>query len=113
MLRVSAHEAKQNFGDVLARAQGGPVEIMKYRRRVAVILSTEFFDQLEALKFVEMRRELSNLLACVNNMDGSTADNMIDALPAILRAIEGQYGAERPAPVHDHSDEKTEICGLR
>ena len=48
MFQFAAHEAKQRFGDLLHCACQSPVEIMKYRRRVAVLVSADEYDQLRA-----------------------------------------------------------------
>jgi len=88
MRRISAHDAKQNFGAVLEYAQGSPVEILKYRRRFAVILSAKEFDELEALRIIEAKRKIAGVLAKIEAADENSADGMVRALPHILRRIE-------------------------
>jgi prevent-host-death family protein len=50
MRTVSAKEAKDGFGALLDAAQRGPVTITKKGRAVAVVLSREDFERLEALE---------------------------------------------------------------
>jgi len=88
MRRISAHGAKQNFGAVLKWVQESPVEILKYRRRFAVILSAKEFDELEALRIIETKRQIASVLAKIDGADESSADGMIRALPHILQRIE-------------------------
>lgn len=50
MQTMTANQAKQNFGELLDKAQRGPVEITRHGRRVAVFLSGEDFDVANELK---------------------------------------------------------------
>lgn len=50
MRTVSAKEAKEGFGALLDAAQREPVTITKKGRPVAVVLSKEDFERLEALE---------------------------------------------------------------
>ena len=58
MLSVSAHDAKARFGQLLDAARTEPVTIKKHGRAVAVIMSTEEFDALEAMKLERLRAEV-------------------------------------------------------
>jgi prevent-host-death family protein len=49
MLNFDAKEAKQSFGRLLDSARRAPVTIRKHGRKVAVMLSHEEFEALEAL----------------------------------------------------------------
>jgi antitoxin (DNA-binding transcriptional repressor) of toxin-antitoxin stability system len=49
MDRVAASHAKQNFGDVLARAALGPVAIERHRKVVAALLPAEWLPRVESL----------------------------------------------------------------
>lgn len=44
MQTMTANQAKQNFGELLDKAQRGPVAITRHGRRVAVFLSGEDYD---------------------------------------------------------------------
>lgn len=47
---LSANEAKTHFGDMLLKAQRAPVQINKNGKPVAVVLSVEEYESIEALK---------------------------------------------------------------
>ena len=54
---MTANEAKTQFGDVLMKAQRSPVQINKHGKPVAVMISIEDYENLEALKlkWLQMR----------------------------------------------------------
>lgn len=58
MTKMSANSAKARFGELLDRARREPVTIEKHGRAVAVVLSTEDYDELEALKLSRLRDEV-------------------------------------------------------
>ena len=47
---LSANDAKTHFGDMLLKAQRSPVQINKNGKPVAVVISTEEYASIEALK---------------------------------------------------------------
>lgn len=47
---LSANEAKTHFGDMLLKAERGPVQINKNGKPVAVVFSVEEYESIEALK---------------------------------------------------------------
>ncbi|MCF6355627.1 MAG: type II toxin-antitoxin system prevent-host-death family antitoxin [Candidatus Polarisedimenticolaceae bacterium] len=47
---LNASDAKREFGEVLIKAQRGPVGINKNGKPIAVVVSTAEYAQLEALK---------------------------------------------------------------
>lgn len=47
---LSANEAKTHFGDMLLKAQRAPVQINKNGKPVAVVISVEDYESIEALK---------------------------------------------------------------
>ena len=47
---LNASDAKREFGDVLIKAQHGPVGINKNGKPIAVVISAAEYAQLEALK---------------------------------------------------------------
>lgn len=61
MYKMTANQAKQNFGELLDKAQAGPVEITKHGRRVGVLVSDEWFafDQFKKRRDFEKRLEES------------------------------------------------------
>lgn len=58
MQRVSAHDAKARFGQLLEAARNGPVTIEKHGREVAVLISKEEFDALQTVKLQYLRAEI-------------------------------------------------------
>lgn len=47
---LTANEAKTHFGDMLIKAQRAPIQINKNGKPVAVVISTEEYASIEALK---------------------------------------------------------------
>lgn len=48
MKTLAATDAKQNFAELISSVLKGPVEITRNNRRVAVVLSPEEYDALQA-----------------------------------------------------------------
>ena len=55
MARMSANDAKARFGQLLDAAQRAPVTIEKHGRAVAVVLSSEDYEELQAMKLERLR----------------------------------------------------------
>ncbi len=55
MSRMSANDAKARFGQLLDAAQRAPVTIEKHGRAVAVVLSSEDYEELQAMKLEKLR----------------------------------------------------------
>ena len=72
MQRFSAHEAKTRFGTLLDTARREPVVIEKHGRAVAVVLSKEEFDDIEAMKLERLRSEVQR------GIDASAAGDVVD-----------------------------------
>ena len=58
MSTLSASDAKREFGDVLLKAQKAPVRINKNGKPVAVVVSADEYEQLEALRESYLRAEI-------------------------------------------------------
>ena len=50
MEKISATEAKNNFGELLDSARRRPIEITKKGRSVAVVLAIEEFERLQTIE---------------------------------------------------------------
>jgi len=50
MHSLSANEAKTQFGDMLLKAQREPVQISRNGKPVAVVISAEEYQAIEAMK---------------------------------------------------------------
>ncbi|MBK5145598.1 type II toxin-antitoxin system Phd/YefM family antitoxin [Budviciaceae bacterium BWR-B9] len=60
---IPAQLAKNQFGDLLMKVQREPVEISKYGKRVAVVISPEEYEQFEKLKLQNLKSVLAESLA--------------------------------------------------
>ncbi len=69
MTRISANAAKARFGELLDKARREPVTIEKHGRPVAVVLSTEEYEELEALKLSQLRAEVGVGLQALDQGD--------------------------------------------
>ncbi len=58
MAKMSANDAKARFGELLDTARREAVTIEKHGRPVAVMLSIEDYEELEALKLSHLRAEI-------------------------------------------------------
>ena len=72
MQRFSAHDAKVHFGKLLDTARREPVTIEKHGRAVAVVISKEDFDDIEAMKLVRLRSEIQK------GVDASSAGDAVE-----------------------------------
>jgi len=60
---LNASDAKREFGEVLIKAQHGPVGINRNGKPVAVVISAAEFAQLEALKEEHLREAIQEGIA--------------------------------------------------
>jgi prevent-host-death family protein len=60
---LNASDAKREFGEVLIKAQHGPVGINRNGKPVAVVISAAEFAQLEALKEEHLREAIHEGIA--------------------------------------------------
>jgi len=69
MRSMSAHDAKARFGQLLDAARIGPVTINKHGRAVAVVISKEEFDAIEAIKLEKLRSEVQKGIQAIERGD--------------------------------------------
>ena len=69
MRNMSAHDAKARFGQLLDAARVEPVTINKHGRAVAVVMSKEEFDSIEALKLEKLRSEVHKGIEAIERGD--------------------------------------------
>ena len=69
MRSMSAHDAKARFGQLLDAARTGPVTIKKHGRAVAVVISKEEFDAMEAVKLEKLRSEVQKGIQAIERGD--------------------------------------------
>lgn len=70
---LTANEAKTQFGDLLLKAQREPVQISRNGKPVAVVVSAEDYEQIEAMKLqlLQMKVQRSQHdIATNNTVDG-------------------------------------------
>jgi len=63
---INAREAKNGFGDVLLKAQSGPIGINKNGKPVAVVISADEYAKIKFLRDEILQRELEKGLAAIN-----------------------------------------------
>lgn len=63
METVNASDAKREFGEVLLKAQKGPVGINKNGKPVAVMVSAETFDELQAVQRAALQQAIDDGMA--------------------------------------------------
>ncbi len=80
---LNASDAKREFGEVLIKAQRGPVGINKNGKPIAVVISAFEYEQLEALKEKQLQA------AVTEGVTDLSADRVIDGKSVIhkLRRI--------------------------
>jgi prevent-host-death family protein len=69
MLKFTAHDAKARFGTLIDTARREPVTIERHGRAVAVVLSKEEFDDIEAMKLEHLRTEVQKGLEASDQSD--------------------------------------------
>lgn len=82
MEALSANEAKTHFGDMLLKAQRAPIQINKNGKPVAVVISAEEFESIEALKLrlLQSRAAQANAdIATGNLVDGESFFDELEA----------------------------------
>jgi len=72
MLALSANDAKTQFGDMLMKVQRAPVQINKNGKPVAVVISVDEYQSMEALKLQLLKSRAVKALEDINN--GNTVD---------------------------------------
>lgn len=72
---LSANDAKTQFGDLLLRAQRAPVQINKNGKPVAVVISFDEYESMEALKLQDLQARAARAQADIEA--GNTADGEV------------------------------------
>lgn len=74
MQTMSAHEAKARFGQLLDAARLEPVTIEKHGRPVAVLVSKQEYDEIQAAKVERLRAEVQRGVDAIERGDFSEYD---------------------------------------
>jgi prevent-host-death family protein len=85
MQNISAHDAKARFGQLLDTARREPVVIERHGRAVAVVLSKEDYDELNAIKLQHLRAEIAVGVAEMER--GAFTDYGAEDLPTLADKI--------------------------
>lgn len=79
---LTANEAKTHFGDMLLKAQRAPVQINKNGKPVAVVISVDEYESIEALKLqlLQSRAIQADIdIKAGNLVDGDTFFDELEA----------------------------------
>jgi prevent-host-death family protein len=82
---LSANEAKTHFGDMLLKAQRAPIQINKNGKPVAVVISAEEYESIEALKLQLLQSRAAQAKAEI------AAGNLIDGEAFFSELESGQH----------------------
>lgn len=80
MQSVTANTAKTKFGDLLMKVQREPVQISKNGSPVAVMMSCEEYEQLEALKMMLVKSRFEQAEIDIKNGDLVDGDEFMKSL---------------------------------
>ena len=72
---LTANEAKTQFGDMLLKAQRAPIQINKNGKPVAVVISMDEYESIEALKLRLLQTRVNQAkadIAAGNAVDGES-----------------------------------------
>ncbi|MCI2286006.1 type II toxin-antitoxin system Phd/YefM family antitoxin [Colwellia sp. MSW7] len=72
MLALSANDAKTQFGDMLMKVQRAPIQINKNGKPVAVVISVDEYQSIEALKLRLLQAKAVKAIEDINS--GNTVD---------------------------------------
>ena len=81
---LSANEAKTHFGDMLLKAQRAPIQINKNGKPVAVVISVEEYESIEALKLRLLQSRAIQArtdIAAGNLVDGESFFDELETRP--------------------------------
>ncbi|HCH1012820.1 type II toxin-antitoxin system Phd/YefM family antitoxin [Vibrio alginolyticus] len=80
MQSLTANTAKTKFGDLLMKVQREPVQISKNGSPVAVMMSCEEYEQLEALKMMLVKSRFEQAEIDIKNGDLVDGDEFMKSL---------------------------------
>lgn len=82
---LSANEAKTQFGDLLLKAQRAPIQINKNGKPVAVVISMDEYESIEALKLRLLQSRAAQAKVDIKANNTVDSNSFFDALET------GQY----------------------
>ncbi|MEM9015129.1 MAG: hypothetical protein AAGB02_08485 [Pseudomonadota bacterium] len=100
MQRISCHQAKQNFGALLGLVKNGPIEIVKYRSRRAILVSVAEYDRLCGQSVSKGEPTAKAALDLLAGKDRQITSQMIRSLPDVIRRLERAGISHEAMPAH-------------
>ncbi len=85
MVTVSASDAKREFGDVLLKAQHGPVKINKNGKPVAVMVSASTFAEFETYREILLQQAIDKGVADIQANRVSAGKDVMQRLRKRVR----------------------------
>ena len=80
MKALTANEAKTHFGEMLMSAQQAPVQINKNGKPVAVLVSYDEYESIEAMKLSMLQSRFSKAKSDIANQDTVDGESFFDEL---------------------------------
>ncbi|WP_271461345.1 type II toxin-antitoxin system Phd/YefM family antitoxin [Pantoea leporis] len=80
MYSLSANEAKTQFGDMLLKAQREPVQISRNGKPVAVVISAEEYQAIEAMKQQFLQEKIARARNDIANGQLTDGETFFDQL---------------------------------
>lgn len=80
MYLLSANEAKTQFGDMLLKAQREPVQISRNGKPVAVVISAEEYQAIEAMKQQFLQEKIARARNDIANAQLTDGETFFDQL---------------------------------
>jgi prevent-host-death family protein len=77
---LSANEAKSQFGDLLLKAQRAPVQINKNGKPVAVIMSMDDYEDIEAMKLRLLQSRVAKAKTDIQAGNTTDGNSFFEAL---------------------------------
>lgn len=77
---LSANEAKTQFGDMLLKAQRAPVQINRNGKPVAVVISMDEYESIEALKLRLLQSRVAQAMTDINAGNTVDGESFFEAL---------------------------------
>lgn len=82
MQAISANKAKTHFGDMLLQAQREPIQINKHGKAVAVVISVDEYQEIEALKLAMLQARAKQAMVDIESENIKDGDTFFDELDA-------------------------------
>lgn len=102
METLSASDARREFGEVLLKAQKGPVGINRSGKPVAVMVSAETFDELQAVQRAALQQAIDDGMADIKAGNIVEGDEVFSRLRKQVLNAANQVFAPRTGRFRSH-----------